>query len=185
MLRRRPRVTSHLKTTVAANGYLTLAPDTAPPDAQLVHTGPVRRELRELARSPDASHRTHPERPVLTGLMCREGRQTAHTPDTEHRALSGASGALCCTRQHTGRSRPASGASAQSVWCTPVTSPKNSHRRNRKYALNFLKSAESRLASSVGGREKPTPLSTLGTPPPLQMCQHQVYTTMCKCVSFS
>ena len=60
----------------------------------------------------------------------------------------------------------------------------NSHRRNRKYTLNFLKSAESRLASSTGGREEPTPLSTLGTPPPLQMCQHhQVYTTMCMCVS--
>ena len=30
----------------------------------------------------------------------------------------------------------------------------------------------------------PKPLSTLGTPPSLQMCkQHQVYTTMCKCVS--
>ena len=59
-----------------------------------------------------------------------------------------------------------------------------SHQRNRKYALNFLKSAESRLASSAGGREKPTPVSTLGTPPPLKMCQHhQVYTTMCKCVS--
>ena len=42
-----------------------------------------------------------------------------------------------------------------------------SHRRNRKYTLNFLKSAKSRRA-----------------PPPLERCQdHQVYTTMCKCVS--
>ncbi|KAG0545451.1 hypothetical protein BDA96_02G362700 [Sorghum bicolor] len=33
------------------------------------------RELRKLAGSPDASHRTHPERPVLTGLTPREGFQ--------------------------------------------------------------------------------------------------------------
>jgi len=58
-----------------------------------VHTGPVRRELLKLAGSPDASHRTHPERPVLTGLMRGEGRQTARTPDVEHRTHSGASGA--------------------------------------------------------------------------------------------
>ena len=41
-----------------------------------VHTRLVRRELRKLARSPDASHRMHPERPVLTGLMRREGSKT-------------------------------------------------------------------------------------------------------------
>ena len=40
------------------------------------------------------------------------------------------------------------------------------HRRKRKYAFYFLKSAEFRLASSAGGREEPTPLSTLQPPPP-------------------
>jgi len=42
VLRRQPRVTSRLNSTVAANGYYALAHDTAPPDAQLVHTGRVR-----------------------------------------------------------------------------------------------------------------------------------------------
>ena len=40
------------------------------------------------------------------------------------------------------------------------------HRRNTKYAFYFLKSAESRLSSSAGGREEPKSLSTLQTPPP-------------------
>ena len=70
---------------------------------RLVLTGLVRRDLRKVAGSPDASHRTRPERPVLTGLMRREGRQTARTPDAEHRTHSGASGALCYIRQYTGR----------------------------------------------------------------------------------
>jgi len=42
VLRRWPRVTSRLNSTVTANGYHALAPDTAAPDAQLVHTGRVR-----------------------------------------------------------------------------------------------------------------------------------------------
>ena len=105
VLRRQPRVTSRLNSTVAANGYHALAPDTAPPDAQLVHTGRVRCTPDPCAESSANSHchRTHPKRPVLTGLMRREGRQTARTPDAERRTLSGASGALCCTRLHTGR----------------------------------------------------------------------------------
>jgi hypothetical protein len=48
----------------------------------------------------------------------------------------------------------------------------------------FSKTHESHLASSVGGREDPKPLSTLQTPPPSLMCQHHhVYITMCMCVS--
>ena len=42
-----------------------------------------------------------------------------------------------------------------------------------KNIFYFLKSTESRLASSTGGREEPKPLSTLQAPPPLQICQHQ------------
>ena len=138
-----------------------------------VHTGPVRRELCKLAGSSDASHRTHPERPVLTRLMRREGRQTARTPDAEHWTHSSASGALCTPAPQTDTTSDA--LDQRPVLPTPASgecfSPRllqNFHRRNRKYTLNFLKSAKSRLASSVGGREEPTPLSTLGTPPPLQ-----------------
>src|ERR687888_1945901 len=70
--------------------------------------------------------------------------------------------------------------------CSRVSmfSPKICIRRNRKYAFHFPESTESRLASSAGGREGPKPISTLQTPPPLQMCQHhQVYISMCLCVS--
>jgi hypothetical protein len=50
--------------------------------------------------------------------------------------------------------------------------------------FNSLKMPESRLTSSVGGRENPKHLSTPQTPLPSQMCQHQqVFTTMCTCVS--
>ena len=118
MLRRQPRVTSRLNSTVAANGYCACVPvqhhRTCPE-----HTGPVRRELRKLARSPDTSHRTHPERPVLTGLMRREGHQNARTPDAEHQTHSGPSGALCTPAPQTphGRSGPASGATNSSVRC--------------------------------------------------------------------
>jgi hypothetical protein len=56
VLRRRPRVTSRLKTTVAANGYLALAPDTAPPDAQQIHTGGVRCSPDSCAESSANSH---------------------------------------------------------------------------------------------------------------------------------
>ena len=108
------------------------------------------------------------------------GRQTARTPDAEHRTHSGASGAHLRHRHQTGRSGPAFGAANTSVRCCQHQRPVSvsqreilpqllqiSHRRNRKYTLNFLKSAESCLASSTGGREEPKPLSTLGTPPPL------------------
>ena len=47
---------ARLKTTVAANGYLALAPDTAPPDAQLVHTGRVRCTPDSCAESSANSH---------------------------------------------------------------------------------------------------------------------------------
>ena len=42
VLRRQPCVTSHLNSTVSANGYHPLTRDTAPPDALLRHTGCVR-----------------------------------------------------------------------------------------------------------------------------------------------
>jgi len=50
---------------------------------------PVLNELKlredcKLVGSSDVSHRTHPERPVLTGLKLREGRQNARA----HRTLS-------------------------------------------------------------------------------------------------
>jgi len=137
-----------------------------------MHTGPVRRELRKLAGSPDASHWTHPERPVLTGLMRREGRQTAHTPYAEHRTHSGASGALCTPTPQTDTTpdaldqrpvlpTPASG-ECFSVRNTLATSL-NSHWRNRKYTLNFLKSVESRRAlnprNSTSFANVPTPSS--------------------------
>jgi hypothetical protein len=47
-----------------------------------------------------------------------------------------------------------------------------------------MKTPESCLASLAGGREEPKPLSITQTPSPSQMCQHhQVYITMCMCVS--
>jgi len=112
VLRRQPRVTSRLNSTVTTNGYHVLAPNTAPPDALLRHTGPVRRELCKLVGSPDARHRTHPDRQVLTGPVRREGRQNACTPDAEHRTYSGASGALGTLAPQTGT---ASGAANTSV----------------------------------------------------------------------
>jgi len=142
-----PTATAHVRLH-STTGRSTTSHRTRP-----MHTGPMHRELRKLAGSPDASHRMHPERPVLTGLMRREGRQNDHTPDTEHRTHSGASGALWTdpTIQRTLKA---------SVRCLHAVRPMRlprllpiSHRRNRKCALNFL---------------KPTPLSTLGTPPPLQ-----------------
>ena len=101
VLTRQPRVTSRLNSTIAANGYCARAPAQhhrtlycVTPDTSDAH-GPMRRELRKLAGSPDASHRRDPEHPVLTGHMRREGRQTARAPDAEHRTHCGASGALC------------------------------------------------------------------------------------------
>ena len=64
------------------------------PDALQVHTGRVRctpdssAESSKLAGSPDASHRTYPQRPVHTGPMRREGRRTP-----AHRTLKPASSA--------------------------------------------------------------------------------------------
>ena len=127
VLRRRPRVTSRLKTIVAANGYHALAPDTAPPDAQLVHTGRwapdgpvltrlVSREFVKLATSPDARHRTvrcSPDGPVLTGLVRREGVKLATSPDGP--VLTGLVRREGCKNPShrtltTGRSQSASGA---------------------------------------------------------------------------
>jgi len=51
VLRRQPRVTSRLKSTVAANGYCARAPFTAPPDALLRHTGRVRCTPDSCAKS--------------------------------------------------------------------------------------------------------------------------------------
>ena len=83
-----------------------------------MHTGLMRRELRKLTGSPDASHRTHPQRPVLTGPMRREGRKTpAHRTLTTGRSkLRPVPIVRCLTLTesgslHTGRSDTASGAS--------------------------------------------------------------------------
>ena len=158
-----------------------------------VFTGLVRREGCKDARSPDSEHRTlrcSPDAPVLTGLKRREVAKPPHTrrtpPVLQSDALSLSQATpdartgntlrpvLNLNRakhwQHTGRSGqrsvPPRFASGECLpWLLQI-----SHRRNRKYTLIFHKSDESRLASSAGGREEPKPLSTLGTPPPLQKC---------------
>ena len=116
-----------------------------------MHTGLKRRELRKLAGSPDASHRTHPERPVLTGLTPREGcKMPAHrTLTTGRTGLRPVPIVRCLTLAgpgslHTGRSDTASGASEPASGECFLSEKhsrdfsKNSHRRNRKYALHFL-----------------------------------------------
>ena len=67
-----------------------------------------------------------------------------------------------------------------SVRNTPVTSQKFPTGAIENMHLIFSKAPNPAELE----REKPTPLSTLETPSPLQMCEHhQVYTTMCMCVS--
>ena len=79
----------------------------------------MRRELRKLAESPDASHQTHPERQVLTGLMRREGHQNARIPDAEHRTYFGVSGALCFLWSDSTVHQTLKA----SVWCLPAVRP--------------------------------------------------------------
>ena len=152
-----------------------LAPDAS--GAHRTHAQRVPQTRRITGRKPpdapsaSGAHRTHAQR----------GSQNARTPDANHRTLKPASGAYRpvpypswarhCLHRTLRRSVRCSRSQRPVSVSQRETLPRllqTSHRRNRKYALNFLKSAESRLASSAGGREEPTRLSTLGTPPPLK-----------------
>jgi len=93
VLRGWPRVLLESRMWVS-NGYLQhTGRSTGPHRTRPVHTGLMRREYRKTAGSPDVSHRTHPERLVLTRLKHKEGCKTP-----SHRTLT------------TGRSQSASGA---------------------------------------------------------------------------
>jgi len=144
----------------------------------------MRRELRKLAGSPDASHRMHPKRPVLTGLKLRELYKTDLTPDTDHRTHRPASGACrpvpvvrCLTLAGpgtvcTGRSDAASGAQKPaSGEC--FLSEKHSH--------DFSKFPN----GAIEKMHRTHPLSTLQTPPPSQSMPtpQSVYQQVCTCVS--
>ena len=148
VLRRQPRVTSRLKTTVAANAYCARVPTQH------------HRTLYHVTLDPcaESSANSHGHRTRATGrtlsVRCSPdscAERVAKTP--AHQTL-----------------KPASGASTQCI--RRETLPRllqTSHQRNRKkYALNFLKSAESRRACEAGGRVEPTPFSSQGTPPSLQ-----------------
>ena len=153
------------------------------PDASGAHRTHAQR-VPQTCGSPDASHRTHPERPVLTGPMRREGCKTpAHRTRTTGRSSQRPVPIVRCLTLagpgslHTGRTDTASGASkpasgeCSSARNTPATYPKTSHRRNRKYALYFLK--KHRILSL------PFKLHLL-----LKVCQHhKVCTNKCTCVS--
>ena len=116
----------------------------------LVGQVPCQKTSQSSMLTPASTGHAH-SRPPASGALCLLGLVSDSTPDAEARVR--------CLRTL----RPVSEKHSHDF-------SKNSHWRNRKYTLNFLKSTESRLASSVGGREEPKPLSTLGTPPPLQMC---------------
>ena len=150
-----------------------------------MHTGLMRRELRKLAGSPDASHRTHPERPVLTGLMRREVcKTTSHRTHTTGRSkLRPVPIIRCLTLTEsgcllTGRTGTASGASES------ASGECSSARKHSRYFSKFptgaienmqfifLKSAESRLASSAGGREEPILSLPFKLHLLLKVCQH-------------
>ena len=101
VLRRQPCVTSRLKSTVTANGYHTLAPDTSPLDAPLVHTGRVRCTPDPCVESSANSkgHRTRPTGCTLS-VWCTPVRDTRvhwltslHTERANSHCL--ASGAFC------------------------------------------------------------------------------------------
>jgi len=154
----------------------TCTPAPATPDALQVHTRRVRCPPDPSAES-SANSQGHwtkppdaPERPVL---FSQKHSLTSSQTGCADGILSASSASIRCalytcasSRQCTGRSGPASG----ECFLVRTQLLQISHWHNRKYTLNFLKSANSRLASSVGGREEPKPLSTLGTPSPLQMC---------------
>ena len=147
------------------------APAPATPDALLLHTGCIWCTPNPCAES-TANSQGHQTRATGCTLSVRcssvKNSSRALANITQHgRAnsilpVSGAS--IRCARltrarvRHlTGRTRAASSAANTCVQCCQ-------HLRlvrNRKYTLNFL-------TSSTGGREEPKPISTLGTPPPLQ-----------------
>jgi len=73
VLRDWPHVLLGYRVSVS-NGYLQSTRRSAGPHrTRPVHTGLMRREFHKPAGSPDVSHRTLPERPVLTALKHREG----------------------------------------------------------------------------------------------------------------
>ena len=130
------------------------------PDASGTHQTRTQRGL-QTARTLDSHHRTHPEHPVLVvrnplPKSCHTGRM-----NREHPASGVVRPMLNPNRarhwQHTSQ-RLVPPRTASGEWETLPWLPQISHQRNRKYTLNFLKSAE-----------EPKSLSTLGTPPSLQM----------------
>jgi len=138
-----------------------------------MHTGLMRREFHK-----PAGHRA-----LSTGSVrcspdpCAE--RVAKRPHTGRTGLRPVPVVRCLTLAGpgtvcTGRSDAASGAPEASVRCVfsqRETLPRLhqiSHRRNRKYALHFLKKRRI-LPRKLGGRERGThPLSNLQTPPPSQ-----------------
>ena len=168
----------------------TLTVTYGPPDASGTHRSRAQRVCQTHDLIGLRAHQTRAQR----------GLPTARTSDSHHQTHSSASSALlenlavqhADPNKHRSRSRPpASGVerpvrsacSSQNPTAHQMLRPassafapcvhdftKISHQRNRKYTVNFLKSAESRLATLAGGREEPKPLSTQGTPPPLQIC---------------
>ena len=155
VLRRQPRVTSRLNSTVAANGYCTCAP------AQ------HHRTLYCVTLDASDGHWTRAQRALQTRRVTRRTVSVRCSPDPcaervakppAHRKLS--TGLTPMRPVHTGT--PDTTLDAKGQRPVPPRSASGvprllqiSHRRNRKYTLIFLKSAE------------PTPLSTLGTPPSL------------------
>jgi len=142
----------------------------------LVLTRPVRREVCTNAGSPNTEQRTlsgvsDALSETLTVLLADPNNHWTLKQQTSY-VRCWVSGALCSLEPNTTvhwTLRPAFGASVHCVrWNTPMTSQRV--WRDRKYLFHFLKSVESFLTSSAGGREEPKPLSTLETPPPLQMC---------------
>ena len=173
MLKGWPRVLLESCVSVS-NGYLRNTRRFAGPHRTCpVLNGLKLREVCKLSGSPDAEHRT---------VRCSpDSNPERFAKCPVHQTLS--TGLTPVRLVHTASSGQVHRTLKTSVWCLRAVHPVSvsqrkilprllqiSYRRNRKYTLNFLKSAESRLASSAGGREEPTPLSTLGNPPPLQMC---------------
>ena len=155
-----------------------------------MHAGHVLREVCKCAGSPDPHHRTRPERPVPYPESTANAQ--GHRTQITRRALS-----IQCSQPKTpaeDRQHRTHKQELSCIRCLTLTEPnttahqmrrlcvrclhglrpalprllQTSHRRNRKYAFHFLKSAKSHLASSAGGIEEPKPLSTLQPPPPSQ-----------------
>ena len=155
VLRRQPRVTSHLNSTIAANGYCAPVPDTAPPDAQLVYTGRVRCTPDPCVGSSANSqgHRTRSTGRTLSVRCSLDSCTERVAKPSAHRTLSTGltpvrpvhSATPDSTPEAKGQ-RPVPPRRASGECFSLPQLLQSSHRRNRKYTLHFLKSAESRRA---------------------------------------